>query len=710
MRALRSVLSRYPRLGRIAPTLVVFCAIAAASSWGRIQAGRAWVNVRWSAGVAAEEQTRLERSFFLGEGKPHADDERTWRYVIEDASSANLRAIVEHPAVEDTQNILRDRFELEHLPEPLFTHVSRALPGSAALALLFAALWHGRPASGRIARNQSGGRGLWPPEAWHRLAAAYLIVLLGALSIGVSYHYLTNDHAGYLAMARQVMFGEWPIRDFLDHGTFLHILISAFLQWAFGHRMLAEMVFCNIAIAAGYWVTLHLTSSAARNYTVGFLLTLSCILTVPRPYAYPKILIYPVAIYVLWRYVRERSNRNLALLGLLAALAFQIRIDHGVAVLAAAGALIAFVQMFTSVRASVRHVGLLLLWFLGGLAPFLVYLTMTKGIVHHFVSVVEFGQRALAQSDSFRVHVLGLDTSATAFQRGAAMLHDGYALLTVAAVIVLAFPLVLAVRRRQVPSRATLELLCVLVVWMAAGPMLVRDIFVARFPDVAPILAILGAGLIAAGREVLIGAAPAGTLGESSPTRALAARGLAAAVVVLLLVPAGMLHGGPSGVVAVYERAVQDSEAVYEDFVASPPDAVLGSHRQLVKYARDCTTPSDRLLVTWFAPEVYFGANRRFAGNQWVYVDYQNSPAQQRQVMRAIDRQSVPLVFARPGDAMFAGYWPVLADYIFGAYEYVGPFDGALVYARRGRRRFPRSAFGELPCFAPTTPEEPTAP
>ncbi len=113
---------------------------------------------------------------------------------------------------------------------------------------------------------------------------------------------------------------------------------------------------------------------------------------------------------------------------------------------------------------------------------------------------------------------------------------------------------------------------------------------------------------------------------------------------------------------------------------------------------------SDHLLVTWFAPEIYFGANRRFAGNQWVYVNYQNSTEEQRRIVRVIQGQSIPLVFARPGDSMFAGFWPLLADYIESEFVEVGVFDGAVVYANRRKRPVRTSTYGNLPCFAEAPP------
>ncbi len=545
-------------------------------------------------------------------------------------------------------------------------------------------------------------------SAWPWVASLCVYLVLAALTFGVqlAYHgFLMNDHAGYLAMARQVVLGGLPIRDFLDHGTFLHVLVSAALQWAFGHRMLAEMLLCYGMIALGYCFTYRLTSSLARSNVVGFLLTLSCVLTAARPYSYPKIAIYPIAIYLMWRYVRHVSSRNLAVLGLASAIALMVRVDHGVVVLSAAAMIVALRHLFDSRSQALRSVGLLMRWFVAGLVPFLVYLAFSGGIVHHFVTIFEFGGRALAQSDWFGLHVLGLAPGATGAQVAAAWIHDSYVVLTVVAIGALAWRMVQEVRVSGSLGVLSLQLLATVAVWAIAAPMLVRDIFIARFPDVGPILAILAAGIVAT---------MSGPLRDGSVLVAMTGghrrigfwlRGATSVgVVVLLLVPATLIHGGPLGVVSAYQRARRDSGAIYDNFVASPPRDVIAIHREVARYASECTKPSDHLLVTWFAPEIYFGANRRFAGNQWVYVNYQNSTEEQRRVVRQIQGQSIPLVFARPGDSMFAGFWPLLADYIESEFVEVGVFDGAIVYANRRKRPVRTSAYGNLPCFAEAPP------
>ena len=79
----------------------------------------------------------------------------------------------------------------------------------------------------------------------------------------------------------------------------------------------------------------------------------------------------------------------------------------------------------------------------------------------------------------------------------------------------------------------------------------------------------------------------------------------------------------------------REARQTISDFNARPPiDGWLASGdqqrelKQLTRYVRDCTRPDDRLLVTWFAPEVYFYSERKFAaGLAFFYQGFFVSPA-----------------------------------------------------------------------------------
>jgi len=696
----------HPVRGALLGGIAIFALLLVGLSIQRHLTIHPTVWVRWSTGLSEVERANLELRFRLTNPQPHEDDAQTWRYDLRDASGENLHAIVTDPNVDDTDKISRTEFELEDPTGGIVQHIASSLPVALVWSLLCFAFILRRPASD-VEPPAASSPGFERSDLGFRLAGAYLCLVLAALAIAfqlVNYPSLTNDHSGYLAMARQTVLGEWPIRDFLDHGTFLRTLVSALLQWTFGHNLLAEMLFTYGALTLGYSLVFHLTRTLTRSDLAGFLLTLSCVLSVPRPYSYTKILIYPLALTLLWRYIRKPSAKHVAILGLLSAVALMVRFDHGATLMVVAVVVVFMRQVFESRTETLRALVRLCAWFAVGALPFLVYVAIVGGIVDHVVTILEFGGRALTQSVPLRLELPRLTSGVSRTGVAVALLHDAYIVLTGMAVALLGVRAIREWRSSGCLGEPTHRLLAIVVLWLTATPMLLRDGFSVRFPDVAPVLAVLAAGIVAGLQEPLGHTPRPPEPVDTGWTSRRAKVGLVAATVVisLLLIPTSMMHGGLGGIASASRQAFEHGGTVLEGFAVSPPRSVLGVHRDLVQYADDCTEQSDRLLVTWYAPEIYFGSNRRFAGNQWLYVDYQNSRAQQLQVVRQIQNQSVPLVFARPDDSLFDGFWPVMAEYIESAYVEVGSLDGVTVLAERNRA--PVGVFGELPCFATPRP------
>ena len=70
----------------------------------------AYVHVRWAPSVDAAGRAQMERTYRLTRGELR--EGTTWGYYLTDVSSANLRALVENPGVEDTHNIHRTAFRI----------------------------------------------------------------------------------------------------------------------------------------------------------------------------------------------------------------------------------------------------------------------------------------------------------------------------------------------------------------------------------------------------------------------------------------------------------------------------------------------------------------------------------------------------------------------------------------------------------------------
>jgi hypothetical protein len=112
---------------------------------------------------------------------------------------------------------------------------------------------------------------------------------------------------------------------------------------------------------------------------------------------------------------------------------------------------------------------------------------------------------------------------------------------------------------------------------------------------------------------------------------------------------------------------------------ASPPDPAIVGGRELtnmVRYLRECTGPRDRILVTWFAPEVYFFAQRGFAAGLATLASghWSEERFQQRSV-ESLESRPAALVIHRSRDRDFTEQYPLLSNYLRQHYHDVGTTD-----------------------------------
>lgn len=96
--------------------------------------------------------------------------------------------------------------------------------------------------------------------------------------------------------------------------------------------------------------------------------------------------------------------------------------------------------------------------------------------------------------------------------------------------------------------------------------------------------------------------------------------------------------------------------------------------KQLTAYLRDCTAPDDYVLVTWFAPEVYYYAERKFAaGVAFFYPGFFTGEAEERRSVQRLEHQKVPIVLAEADtyERFFTREHPRLATFLATHYRLV---------------------------------------
>jgi hypothetical protein len=129
-----------------------------------------------------------------------------------------------------------------------------------------------------------------------------------------------------------------------------------------------------------------------------------------------------------------------------------------------------------------------------------------------------------------------------------------------------------------------------------------------------------------------------------------AARTIILLVVVIPVTRAIVVIGG---VEDRLERA-DPFDVTWRQLVTSPPfDAwpAQGSARyRIVRYVRECTGPREPLLVLWGGPEMYYYADRPFAGRFGLHMEgYYSSAANQQSNAAALERDSPPIIITEPG-------------------------------------------------------------
>jgi hypothetical protein len=117
-----------------------------------------------------------------------------------------------------------------------------------------------------------------------------------------------------------------------------------------------------------------------------------------------------------------------------------------------------------------------------------------------------------------------------------------------------------------------------------------------------------------------------------------------------------------------------------------------------VRYLDSCTTPADRVLVTWSAPEYYFFARRPFAAGHALFLPKGfRSESDQQQMIHRVEEHRVPIaLFNEDQHEEFARAYPLFAEHLRAAYMPVGEFehyDGSRVTVAVDRRLKATRAF-----------------
>lgn len=109
----------------------------------------------------------------------------------------------------------------------------------------------------------------------------------------------------------------------------------------------------------------------------------------------------------------------------------------------------------------------------------------------------------------------------------------------------------------------------------------------------------------------------------------------------------------------------------------SPPSMALlpnGRDSGMVRYIQECTGPDDRILATWFVPQLYAYAGRGFAGGMVVFFGgHWSDRAWQEKTLSRLREQSVPIVLVETDSyASFERDYDLIDSFIKANYRLAG--------------------------------------
>jgi len=249
--------------------------------------------------------------------------------------------------------------------------------------------------------------------------------------------------------------------------------------------------------------------------------------------------------------------------------------------------------------------------------------------------------------------------------------------------------------RPQLPAVASLAVLCLIV-----DVLILRDPIDARVGGIAGLPIALGAWLVTRipRRQRWITA-----------VGYLAAAGVAAASLAALSVTGDW----PRLIKPALDDPMRFRAAIRVLSVTAPSLGPLPSGRgeAMIAYVRRCTEPMDRVFASWFFPELYWYAQRPFAGGMVVtFGHHWMEPRFQERMVRALAAQRPPIVLIdTPNYGEFRDVYPLVDQYFTGHYRIGGssnfgdkdqPADAYRVLVPLDRAPVGTDpAFG-LPCFA----------
>ncbi len=475
-----------------------------------------------------------------------------------------------------------------------------------------------------------------------------------------------DDHYVHFAGAQQILFGEWPSRDFIDGGApLMYALSAAVLSLAPDVPLFGEALLVSLMFGLGAVLTVYAARPLTGSLVCAVLAVAIEILIFPRTYSYPKVLAYAAGFLVMWRYVERPTLPRLVQMAAVVVASLLMRYDHGLYI--GFGGLLTVMLVARPLTESLKKAAVYAVVVVALLTPYLAYVQYYDGLTRHLRRGMELSALENARGRRAPAFVLNGGFSSNAVP----WLYYEFHLL----------PLVTAgvafVRWRR--SRDDRELAMVVPLIAVAIPMnvgLIRETVSARLPDAVVAASLQLAWLLSC-------------VGDIRPA-AKRAMAWAAAVSVVMVTGASVVIVGATKEQLDRAEALDGLSRLTKQFsdrtsqlrarlpLEQMPSRTAHALLPFFAYADRCLAPRDHILVPAFLPEVLVWARRPFAGGQVVFqAGSLDGDEDHRLVMERLARQRVPVVVLTSDADLVTADFTELAGYIAAHFTDMEPISSA---------------------------------
>jgi hypothetical protein len=535
---------------------------------------------------------------------------------------------------------------------------------------------------------------------------AAAIFLLAALWQFLTYNGFPNDHYFHVARARQMLLGEWPVRDFVDPGAPLQYVISAASRWMFGDVAGPELLVVALGVAVGAAATVICASWLSRSLVIAAAVAVLEILASPRSYSYPKMLLYGLAGCVVVAIASHATRARLFIAAGLTAVAFLTRHDHGLFIGLACTA--AVVLSAPDLANAARRFAL----YAGGvavlLAPWAVWVQYYQGLISYFEMGVAVSRREADISLLRDWPQLQFSEGLTTTANLQAWLYYLFWSLPIIAVTI---AVVRRVTRHERWAGETVAVVGIAILALALDATFLRNPLETRLADATVPAALLAAWLV-------------GLVWTMQARLAIRCTAYAAAAALLGFTTVAIWRVGDVteklDEVGAFEddlEHVQQHTAAVVSALTNPevdarklPSRVSAGLVPFMRYVNRCTESTDRLLVSGPYPDVFVLSRRGFGGGHIAFLEkFYHSDADQELTLKRLQRQSVPFVVLPLDDQdAFERSFPKIQAHITAAYDLLAdiPVDGLKgirILVDRTRTRTGSDSETGWPCFTSQT-------